>query len=102
MTVQQYEIIISRRHELVSVPSLTIHELSRLCECQLSVAKRLLAVGLIDPLSAGATPLFDRSAVARARKALRLKRDLGLNFDAVALVMELLDRIDELERRLRG
>jgi chaperone modulatory protein CbpM len=38
--------------------------------------------------------------VVRARKALRLKRDLGLNFDAVALVMELLDRIDDLERRL--
>ncbi|MGB4599036.1 MAG: chaperone modulator CbpM [Trichlorobacter sp.] len=31
---------------------------------------------------------------------MRLKRDLGLNFDAVALVMELLDRIDALERRI--
>ena len=100
MTAQQYEIIISRKHELVSVPGITIHELSRLCECHLLVAKRLFSIGLIEPLSAGTTPLFDRSAVVRARKALRLKRDLGLNFDAMALVMELLDRIDDLERRI--
>ena len=100
MTAQQYEIIISRKSELVAVPGITIHELSRLCECHLSVAKRLYAIGLIDPLSAGDPPLFDRSAVVRARKALRLKRDLSLNFDAVALVMELLDRINDLERRI--
>jgi len=30
---------------------------------------------------------------------LRLKRDLRLNVDALALVMELLDRIEELEKR---
>jgi len=48
------------------------------------VAKRLFPIGLIEPLAAGTTPLFDRSAVVRARKALRLKRDLGLNIDAVA------------------
>ncbi len=98
MTAQHYEIIISRKHELVSVSGITIHELSRLCDCHLSVAKRLFSIGLIEPLSTGDTPLFDRSAVVRARKALRLKRDLRLNFDAVALVLELLDRIDELER----
>lgn len=101
MTVQQYEIIRSRKHELVSMPGITINELSRLCDCQLSVAKRLFAIGLIEPLSSGRDLLFDRSAVVRARKALRLKRDLGLNFNALALVMELLDRIDDLERRLR-
>src|SRR5512136_581364 len=100
MTAQHYEIIISRKHEMLSMQGITIEELSRLCECHMSVVKRLFSIGLIEPLSSGDSPLFDRSAVVRARKALRLKRDLGLNFDAVALVMELLDRIDDLERRL--
>lgn len=100
MTAQQYELIISRRHELVSVPGITIHELSRRCECHLSVARRLYSIGLIEPLSTSDIQLFDQSAVVRARKALRLKRDLQLNFDAVALVLELLDRIDELERSI--
>lgn len=67
MTAQQYEIIISRKHELVSVPGITISELSRLCECHLSVAKRLFSIGLIEPLSTGTPHLFDRSAVIRAR-----------------------------------
>ena len=100
MTPQQYEIIISRKHEMVTVPGITINELSRLCECHRSVAKRLFSIGLIEPLSGGGSLLFDRSAVVRTRKALRLKRDLRLNFDATALVMELLDRIDDLERRI--
>jgi chaperone modulatory protein CbpM len=43
--------------------------------------------------------MFDRSTVIRTRTALRLKRDLNLNFDAVAQVMEQLDRLEELERR---
>ncbi len=100
MTPQPYDIIISRKHELVALPGISIHELSRLCECHLSVARRLFAIGLIEPQSARTPHLFDRSAVVRARKALRLKRDLGLNFAAVALVMELLDRIDDLEQRI--
>ena len=100
MSPQQYEIIISRKHELVAMPGITINELSRLCECHHAVARRLFSIGLIEPRTLGTEPLFDRSAVIRARKALRLKRDLSLNFDAVALVMELLDRIDELERKI--
>ena len=69
MTAQHYEIIISRKHELVSLPGITIHELSRLCECHLTVARRLFSIGLIEPLIAGGPPLFDQSAVVRARKA---------------------------------
>ena len=100
MTTQQYEIIISRKHEVVAVPGITLGELSRLCDCHLSVARRLFSIGLIEPLNSGEEPLFPPSSVVRARKALRLKRDLRLNLDALALVMELLDRIDELERRI--
>ena len=100
MNAGHYEIILSRKHEMVAVPGLTINELSRLCECHYSVTRRLFSIGLIEPLASGGIPLFDRSVVIRARKALRLKRDLKLNLDAVALVMELLDRIDELERRV--
>ena len=100
MTAQLYEIIICRKHEVVSIPGITLGELSRLCECQLQVARKLFIIGLIEPISPGSAPLFDRSAVVRVRKALRLRRDLRLNFDAVALVMELLDRIDDLERKL--
>lgn len=98
MPVQKYEVIIRTRSEIVAVPGISLQEISRLCECQTAVIRRLLDIGLLEPLKQSIHPHFDRSAVIRVRKALRIKRDLRLNFDAVALVMELLDRIEELER----
>ena len=100
MTGQRYGIILRQKHEIIAVPGISLQELSRLCACRTAVARRLLEIGLLESLTAGTNPTFERSAIIRARKALRLKRDLCLNFDAVALVMELLDRIEELERSM--
>jgi len=97
MTYRGSDIIIRTTHELVPCGGLSLRELSRLCDCHPSVVLRLYRLGMLDPISGSAEPLFSRAAVIRVRKALRLKRDLKLNFDAVAIVMELLDRIDELE-----
>ena len=36
----------------------------------------------------------------RLQRALRLRRDLGLSYNGAALVLDLLDRIEALERRL--
>jgi chaperone modulatory protein CbpM len=100
MTALQYEIILRKKHETIAVPGISLQELSRLCSCRIAVARRLLDIGLLESLTPDGLPTFERGAVIRARKALRLKRDLHLNFDGAALVMELLDRIDELERAL--
>jgi chaperone modulatory protein CbpM len=65
--------------------------------------RRLMALGLIAP-SGGtrAAPLFRcQDAVVLAR-ALRLRRDLGLNYAGAILACELLARIDELDARLRA
>ncbi|UFS72520.1 chaperone modulator CbpM [Geomonas sp. RF6] len=97
----QYEVIIRTRNELASLPGIPLQELCRLCECQMPIMRRLVDTGLLEPISTRGEPLYATHCVIRARKALRLKRDLGLNFDALALVMELLDRIEDLERRLR-
>jgi hypothetical protein len=37
--------------------------------------------------------------VRRLRRIRRLRRDLGLDVEAVAIVVRLLDRIEALERR---
>ena len=60
-------------------------------------------LGLIEPSggTAGA-PLFRRQDAALLARAVRLRRDLGLNYAGAVLACELLARIDELERRLRG
>lgn len=104
MRRRHFEVIIRTRHELAptaETPEISIAELSRLCECQVQVVRRFVDTGLLEPAYEGTVPVFSAASVIRVRKALRLKRDLNLNFDAVALVMELLDRIEDLERKTR-
>jgi hypothetical protein len=67
------------------------------------LVRRLISLGLVNP-SGGtvATPLFRREDAAMLARALRLRRDLGLNYAGAVLACELLARIDELEQRLRA
>lgn len=65
------------------------------------LARRLINLGLIAPCGGTrASPLFRRADAARLARALRLRRDLGLNYAGAILACELLARIDELEARL--
>lgn len=67
------------------------------------LVRRLVALGLIEPAGGTATtPLFRRRDAPLLARAMRLRRDLGLNYPGAVLACELLARIDEYERRLRG
>jgi hypothetical protein len=57
------------------------------------VVRRLVRLGLIE------SPGDD--AAARLAKAVRLRRDLGLNYAGAVLACELLARIADLEARVR-
>jgi hypothetical protein len=67
------------------------------------VAGRFVALGLLEPVEGGAgRSVFPRNAAARLASAARLRRDLGLNYAGAVLACELLERIEELERRLES
>jgi MerR HTH family regulatory protein len=66
------------------------------------VVRRFVRLGLVEP--AGGTPQhpqFRPDAASQLARALRLRRDLGLNYAGAVLASELLARIDQLEERLR-
>jgi hypothetical protein len=66
------------------------------------LVRRLIRLGLLE--SGGGTaarPRFPVDAPARLALAVRLRRDLGVNYSAAVLVSRLLARIDELEARGR-
>ncbi len=44
--------------------------------------------------------LFAETAVPRIWRIMRLRRDLGINFAGIGVVLDLLDRIEELEREI--
>jgi hypothetical protein len=49
----------------------------------------------------GFAEVDDPAAAARLARAVRLRRDLGLDYTGALMVGDLLDRIAELEARLR-
>jgi DNA-binding transcriptional MerR regulator len=66
------------------------------------LVRRLVRLGLLEPVgSRRGTPLFPRDAAARLALAVRLRRDLGLNYAGAVLACDLLARIDRLEAQLR-
>jgi hypothetical protein len=63
---------------------------------------RLVALGLLDPVRDAAGELwFPPAQLAAAARLQRLRAGLGLNYAALGLVVELLDRIAGLEAELR-
>ena len=81
---------------------LTIIQLCNRCRISSSDLLELMQEGIIErqPLQKK-SPRFSLDMVERVQRAQRLMRDLELNIAGVALAMQLLDRIDFLEKQLR-
>jgi hypothetical protein len=69
------------------------------CGVDVAFVERLIELGVISvhPESGGS---FACEVTLRVGKFVRLQRDLGVNSEGAALIIELLDRIDALEQRL--
>lgn len=80
---------------------LSIVELAERVGCREHLIERLFRLGVIDEseLRSG-QPYFGETTVTRVERALRLRRDLRVGHSSLGLVLDLLDRIDTLERRL--
>jgi chaperone modulatory protein CbpM len=79
---------------------LTLAELCRACGLPAEQVYALVEEGVIDPI--GRSPAhwrFRGISVRRARCALRLERDLGVNFAGAALALDLLDELEMLRAR---
>lgn len=97
MSQTHYAIIVVREDD----STISLIELAERAGCPVDLARWLVNYGLVEPVKPQREELrFTVSAVDRLCRALRLKYDFGLNVDALGLVMDLLDRIDELERQL--
>jgi chaperone modulatory protein CbpM len=80
----------------------SLAELCRACAAEPSFVVALVDEGLLNPSGRGPDDWqFEGAALRRARTAFRLKRDLQLSVDAAALVLDLLDEVDQLKGRLR-
>jgi hypothetical protein len=101
MRVTTTTVLARRRPPGGSVP-VELEVLAREAGLHPDLVRRLVSLGALEPIGGTrAAPRFPRDAAARLARIVRLRRDLGLNYAGALLASQLLDRIDELEGRLR-
>lgn len=82
---------------------LTFDAVAETCGARRSLVVRLAQQGLIETVAGdadGSEPLLPRRVVLRLRRMQRLRRDLGVNFAGAAVILDLVSRIDQLNREL--
>jgi DNA-binding transcriptional MerR regulator len=95
MRTHCYEIVLCRRDR----DQLTLEELANTAEIHPDLVERFVAYGLLEPVEwAGPMLLFDAAAVPRAQIIMRLRRDTGVNLAGIGMILDLLDRLQALER----
>jgi chaperone modulatory protein CbpM len=87
---------------LEETEEITLADITRACSVHAEWVMELIEEGVIEPLGQGGPQWrFSATTVVRVQKAQRLQRDLGVNLPGIALALQLLDRIETLEARLR-
>jgi chaperone modulatory protein CbpM len=82
---------------------ITIVQLCKSCAIEAELVERLVAEGIIEPSrQEGKTLYFPQSCMKRTRIVVSLRSDLGVNLAGAALALELLERIEKLQTRLRS
>jgi hypothetical protein len=80
---------------------LTLNQLSNAAELQPALVEKFIQYGLIEPATPEAPDLgFPISCIERLRRIVRLRRDLGVNLAGVAVILEMRQRMEELQKEL--
>ncbi|WP_227269517.1 chaperone modulator CbpM [Roseobacter weihaiensis] len=83
------------------IDTLSLPDLCRFCQADEAWVIELVEYGVLEPLGRTVQNWhFQGPSIARAKKARRLNRDLGINVAGVALVLELLEERDAVLSRL--
>jgi chaperone modulatory protein CbpM len=80
----------------------TLAQLCEACAVHAEAIEAMMEEGIVAPIGGGVSKWrFTRSSVVRVRTVLRMQRDLNVNLAGAALALDLLERIEALQARLR-
>jgi chaperone modulatory protein CbpM len=83
------------------VDTLSLQDLCRFCQADEAWIIELVEYGVIEPRGSTADKWrFQGLNIVRAKKAHRLSRDLGINIAGVAMIIDLLEERQKIQRRL--
>ena len=78
---------------------LSIDELAIAAGLSAARVSRLVRLGLVEP-AVSKSNAFSVATAARLRRMLRLRRDLHVNLDGAAIIVDLVEQLEGLEREL--
>lgn len=88
-------------HRSDILDALSLQDLCRFCQAEEAWVIELVDHGVLEPRGSSVEQWrFYGVSIARAKKARRLNRDLGINVPGVAMVLDLLEERDQMLRRL--
>ena len=80
---------------------LSMFEICRVCNRHAEWIVELVNEGVLDPIGSDQEQWrFTGTSLKKAHTAMRLERDLGLNLEGIALVLDLMEELAELRERL--
>ena len=81
----------------------TLAQLCDACAVHAEAVEAMIEEGIVAPVGGGLSKWrFTRSSVVRVRTVLRVQRDLHVNLAGAALALDLLERIEALNARLKS
>jgi chaperone modulatory protein CbpM len=81
---------------------ITLSQLCEVCSVEHTLIEQLVAEGVLDPVgNRSGEVLFRYTSVRVTLTTIRLQDDLGVNLPGAALALDLLERIEELQRQLK-
>lgn len=96
------ELIILHGTILDEEAEFTLLETCRICTIPVETVQDMINEGLINPKGSGPRYWrFTTFEINRILRTLRLQRDLRINLPGCALVLDLLDELEELRRLCR-
>ena len=81
---------------------ITLQQLADLACVHPELVHLMVEWSLVDPARTDPELLFQETAVPRIWRIMRLKNDLGINWNGIGVILNLLERIDHLEREIRS
>jgi DNA-binding transcriptional MerR regulator len=80
---------------------LSAEELARAAGVQAGTVEVFVRYRLIEPsTNAGSDQLFPTSVVDRLQRIVHLRQDLGVNFAGVAVILEMTERLERMQREV--
>ncbi len=86
----------------INLDKLNIIEVSKITGLTEELIDKFVYLGLIDPIGKNHGKwIFSKNVIPLIQKIMRIHYDLEINFAGIGVVLELLSKIDSLEKRIK-